>query len=417
MPDETFIAESNFIFESKSREYTDLNLGIDRMSLAINAMGDPCKKTPAIHIAGTNGKGSIAAFINSVLSLVNIKNGVTTSTHLVNWVERICINKTQISKEEFQSLSLTLAPIAKKFNLTPFEYVFSIALKYFTLKEVELLILEVGLGGRLDATTAHKYRPIIAFGAIGLDHCEYLGDSLERVAIEKAAVITRKSTVITANQHNIVKRILKETAMRQQAAIHWVEPLSSDWQLGLSGAIQKENAAVAKGVIESLKNIGWSISKRQIREGLSLAKWPGRLQETKWEGMPIVVDGAHNPHAAKQLSIERDSWTDQGSGIVWILGIQQRKDMIGILHELIRKKDLAWIVPVPGQESWSKDQILNLCPEYKNQIKEALSVDEVLSELKKQNRWPSSPPIISGSLHLIGDLFQRKVLINQVVQN
>ncbi len=199
-------------------------------------------------------------------------------------------------------------------------------LLHFTLKEVELLILEVGLGGRLDATTAHKYRPIIAFGAIGLDHCEYLGDSLEKVAIEKAAVITTKSTVITAAQHNIVKKVLEETAMRKQAVIHWVDPLPSNWKLGLSGVVQKENAAVAKRVIESLKNFGWSISKEQIQEGLSLAKWPGRLQTTKWRGMPIVVDGAHNPHAATQLSIERDTWIDQDSGITWILGIQKRKD-------------------------------------------------------------------------------------------
>jgi len=410
MSDETFITQSDFSLESKSAEYKNMNLGIDRMSLAINAMGDPCKRTPAIHIAGTNGKGSIAAFINSVLSLVNIKTGVTTSPHLVDWVERICINRTPISKEEFQSLSLSLAPIAKKYSLTPFECVIAIALKYFNLKEVELLILEVGLGGRLDATTAHKYRPIIAFGAIGLDHCEYLGNSLEKIAIEKAAVITTKSTVITATQNNIVKRVLEETAKRKQAVIYWGDPIPSDWELGLSGGIQKENAAVAKGVIESLKNIGWNISEGQLREGLSLAKWPGRLQTTKWEGMPIVVDGAHNPHAAKQLSIERDAWTDQESGIIWILGIQKRKDMIGILHKLIREKDLAWIVPVPDQQSWSKDQILSFCPEYKDKIKEAFGVEEVLSTLKKQPRWPSPPPIISGSLYLIGDLFQRKIL-------
>ena len=412
MPDETLITKSNFIFKTKSTEYKDMNLGTDRMLSAIKAMGEPCKKTPAIHIAGTNGKGSIAAFINSVLSLVNIKTGVTTSPHLVDWVERICINKTHIPKEEFQSLSLALTPIAEKYRLTPFEFVIAIALKYFSLKEVELLILEVGLGGRLDATTAHKYRPIIAFGAIGLDHCEYLGDNLEKIATEKAAVITSKSVVITAAQHNIVKRVFEETALKQQAVIHWVDPLPSDWELGLSGAIQKENAAVAKGVIESLKNIGWSISNEQIREGFSLAKWPGRLQATKWKGLPIVVDGAHNPHAANQLSIERDTWTDQENGIIWILGIQKRKDMIGILHKLIREKDLAWIVPVPGQQSWSKDQILSFCPEYKDQIKEAYSVEEVLSTLKKQHRWPSPPPIISGSLYLIGDLFQRKILIS-----
>tara|TARA_B100000965_G_scaffold713_1_gene597 strand:+ start:156 stop:1394 length:1239 start_codon:yes stop_codon:yes gene_type:complete len=412
MSDESFITQSNFIFESESREYRDINLGIDRMSLAINDMGDPCKNIPAIHIAGTNGKGSIAAFINSVLSVVNIKTGVTTSPHLVDWVERICINKTQISKEEFQSLSLTLAPIAKKYSLTTFECVISIALKYFNLKEVELLILEVGLGGRLDATTAHKYRPIIAFGAIGLDHCEYLGDSLEKVAIEKAAIISTNSTVITAAQHDTVRRVFEETAIRQQAVIHWVDPLSSDWVLGLSGAIQKENAAVAKGVIESLNKIGWSISKEQIREGFSLAKWPGRLQTTKWRGMPIIVDGAHNPHAANQLSVERKLWTNQESGIIWILGIQKRKDMIDILHNLIRENDFAWIVPVPGQNSWSKAEILSLCPEYKHQIKEALCVEEILSILKKQDRWPSPPPIISGSLYLIGDLFQRGILIN-----
>ena len=412
MPDETFITQSNFTFESKSTEYRDINLGIDRMSLAINAMGDPCQKTPAIHIAGTNGKGSISAFINSILSLVDIKTGVTTSPHLVDWVERICINKTQISKKEFEALRLTLNPILEKYSLTPFESIIAIALKYFTLKKVELLILETGLGGRLDATTAHKDRPIIAFGAIGLDHCEYLGNSLEKIAIEKAAIITPKSTVITAAQHNIVKEVLKETALRQQAVIRWVEPLPVDWELGISGTIQKENAAVAKGVIESLKDIGWSLSEEEIREGLSLAEWPGRLQTTKWEGMQIVVDGAHNPQAAKQLSIERDSWTDQESGIIWILGIQKQKDIMNILQHLIRAQDIAWIVPIPSQQSWSKEQVLSYCPEYRTQLKEALSVEEVLSILKRRKEWPSPAPVITGSLYLIGDLFQRKILIN-----
>ena len=412
MSDETFLAQSNSIFESESKEYKNMNLGIDRMSLAINAMGDPCKGTPAIHIAGTNGKGSIAAFINSVLSLENIKTGVTTSPHLVDWVERICINKTPISKEEFQSLNLSLFPIAKKYNLTPFECVVAIALKYFTLREVELLILEVGLGGRLDATTAHKYRPIIAFGAIGLDHCEYLGDSLEKVAIEKAAIITSKSTVVTASQHHIVKRVFEETAKRKEAVIHWVDPLPEDWNLGLSGAIQKENAAVAKGVIESLKKIGWSISKSQIREGFLLAQWPGRLQTIIWRGLPIIVDGAHNPHAAKQLSVERDAWTDQDNGVIWILGIQIRKDIAGILRKLIRVKDLVWIVPVPEQPSWTKEQVLSLCPEYKDQIKEALCVEDILSTLKKREIWPTPPPVISGSLYLIGDLLKKEILIN-----
>ena len=410
MSDETFITKSNFTFKTQSTEHRDMNLGIDRMALAINAMGDPCQNIPAIQIAGTNGKGSIAAFINSILSRVPIKTGVSTSPHLVDWNERICVNETKISKEEFSSLSLDLSPIIEKYNLTPFESIIAIALKYFSSKEVELLLLEVGLGGRLDATTAHRHRPIIALGAIGLDHCEYLGNSLEKIATEKASVITPKSTIITAEQNNIVKRVLRDTAIRQEAVIHWVEPLPGNWKLGLSGAIQYENAAVAKGVIESLKNIGWSISENQIREGLSNAKWPGRLQTMKWKGLPVVVDGAHNPHAARQLSIERDTWPDQESGVFWILGIQKQKDILNILKNLIREKDLAWIVPIPGQKSWSKDQVLSFYPSYKNQLKEAFNVEEVLSILKDREEWPTPKPIVTGSLHLIGDLFKRQVL-------
>jgi len=126
--------------------------------------------------------------------------------------------------------------------------------------------------------------------------------------------------------------------------------------------------------------------------------------------LPVLVDGAHNPHAAKQLSIERDTWPDQESGVFWILGIQKQKDILNILKNLIREKDLAWIVPIPGQKSWSKDQILSFYPSNKNQIKEAFNVEEVLFKLKGLEKWPTPKPIVTGSLHLIGDLFQRKVL-------
>ena len=262
MPENSFITNSGLI-SGRETEYKNINLGIDRMTTAINSMGNPCKEIPAIQIAGTNGKGSIATFINSVLNIVDIKTGITTSPHLINWCERICINNTQIPMKEFKLLSQTMGPIVDKYELTPFESIIAIALKYFSFKKVELLILEVGLGGRLDATTAHKYRPLFAFGAIGLDHCELLGNTLEEIAIEKASIITPRSTVITANQHPIVKRVFRETAKKQQAVITWVDPLPSDWNLGLPGKVQKENAAVAKGVIESLKNIGWNIPQKK----------------------------------------------------------------------------------------------------------------------------------------------------------
>ncbi len=410
MPKEAFIKKSYFHLEGQTSERRDIKLGLDRMKMAIDAMGLPCKETPAIQIAGTNGKGSISSFINSILTTVGIKTGITTSPHLVDWIERICINNKQIPIKEFDLFKKNISPIVDKYELTPFESIIAIALKYFSSKSVEILILEVGLGGRLDATTSHSNRPIIALGAIGLDHCEYLGDSLEQIAKEKAAVITPRSTVITANQHPIVNRVIKATVERQNAKIHWVNPLSNDWELGIPGLIQRENAAVAKGAIESLKAIGWNISENDIRKGLSIAKWPARLQKCKWQGMPVVLDGAHNPHAAKQLSIERDTWKDQASGVIWILGIQKQKDVKNILNYLLKKNDIAWIVPIPGHNSWSKEQILDYCPKCSSTINEATSVQEVLSILLKTKKWVSPPPVIAGSLYLIGDLFDKKLL-------
>ncbi len=410
MPKEAFIKKSDFHLKGQTSEQRDMNLGLDRMRMAIHDMGLPCKETPAIQIAGTNGKGSISSFINSILTTVGIKTGITTSPHLVDWIERICINDKQIPIKEFNFLKKSISPIIEKYELTPFESVIAIALKYFSSKSVELLILEVGLGGRLDATTSHGHRPIIALGAIGLDHCEYLGDDLEEIAKEKAAVITPRSTVITANQHPNVNRILQATVERQNAEIHWVKPLSNDWDLGIPGLIQRENAAVAKGAIESLKKIGWNISENNIRKGLSIAKWPARLQECKWKGMPVILDGAHNPNAAKQLSIERNTWKDQESGVMWILGIQKQKDVKNILNYLLKKNDMAWIVPIPWHNSWSKAQILDYCPKYSNKINEANSVQEVLLILLKEEKWVSPPPVIAGSLYLIGDLFDKKLL-------
>ena len=126
--------------------------------------------------------------------------------------------------------------------------------------------------------------------------------------------------------------------------------------------------------------------------------------------MPVILDGAHNPHAAKQLSRERDTWKDQESGVIWILGIQKQKDVKNILNYLLKKNDIAWIVPIPSHNSWSKEQILDYCPKHSNKLNEANSVQEVLSILIKEKKWVSPPPVIAGSLYLIGDLFDKQLL-------
>ena len=141
------------------------------------------------------------------------------------------------------------------------------AFDHFAENEVELLVLEAGLGGRLDATTAHPFRPLIAMASIGLDHCEHLGRNIKDIAKEKVAVISSGNKVISANQDPDVTQILEATVKEKQAEVQWVPPVPKNWNLGLSGEIQRENAAVAKGTLQALNILGWKLTEQEIREG------------------------------------------------------------------------------------------------------------------------------------------------------
>ncbi len=387
----------------------EVHLGLERIKGALKAMGNPCKEIPAIQIVGTNGKGSIASFLQSCLKYSGIRAGVTTSPHLVSWCERICTDGELISHGEFRKRLISLKPIARNYKLSAFELVIAAAFDHFAEQKVEILVLEVGLGGRLDATSAHSSRPVIAFGSIGLDHCEYLGKNLKEITQEKAAVINPGSIVISAKQHPEVTKVLKDAAQKKQAKLKWVNPLPKDWILGLKGDIQRENAAVAKGVLEALSCIGWNFDEKKVQEGLTLAKWPGRLQKTSWHKLPLIVDGAHNPPAAEQLAKERNSWENQENGIHWILGIQANKDAPTIIRYLLKPNDFAWIVSVPNCLSWNKIQLLKICPELSGQILSADNAQQVLYRLM-QKGWPVPPPVVTGSLYLIGDLIDKEIL-------
>ncbi len=381
-----------------------VNLGLKRIESVIEAMGNPCKNIPAIQIAGTNGKGSIACFLESCLIKAGIRTGCTTSPHLVDWCERIRVDGKAISNEKFIESITTVKAISQAENLTPFELVIAGAFNHFYLNKVKLMILEVGLGGRLDATTSHPLRPFIGISGIGLDHCEYLGQSLKEITKEKAAIISKGSLVISSIQESDVKEVIEEIVLQKEAKIKWVSPLSKSWNLGLAGEIQRENAAVAKAILESLIDLGWEVNNQDIKEGLASAKWPGRLQLKRWEGKPILLDGAHNPHAIKQLSKERLNWSNSNKTVHWIIGIQIQKDAPKMLRNLLKEIDMAWIVPVPNHQSWTKKELCKTCPELSAQLREATGVREALEVLKSKNKWPIPAPVITGSLYLIGDL-------------
>ena len=387
-----------------------MDLGLERMQQALQAMGNPCGAVPAIQVVGTNGKGSIASFLASSLKAAGIRVGLSTSPHLISWCERISSNGELISINELRQRLTALKPLAQTHRLTPFELLLATAFDYFRSREVELLVLEVGLGGRLDATTAHPFRPIIAMGSIGLDHCEHLGGSLEDIAAEKAAVINPGATVISAEQQPEVARILEDKTREQQAQMRWVTTIPEDWNLGLAGGLQRQNAAVAKGALEALTPLGWKIKQEQIRNGLAHAYWPARLQSVRWQNLPVLIDGAHNPPAAEKLAHERQQWSDQKLGVCWILGLQFHKQAPAMLRYLLKPNDLAWIVPVPEHRSWTQPQLAEACPELASQLQTANAVEQVFSILLTQKPWPTPPPVVAGSLYLLGDLLAKQII-------
>jgi len=160
-----------------------------------------------------------------------------------------------------------------------------------------------------------------------------------------------------------------------------------------------------------LKKLGWAIKDQQLRKGIAKAKWPGRLEKIRWKGMDILIDCAHNPHAADQLSLERLKWKGEEKGVPWILAIQKQKDASSMIRSLIRPNDLAWIIPVPEHTSWTQNELSKLCPNYSKQLRNAVNIEEALSMILLENQWSIPSPVITGSIYLAGDL-ARKNLIN-----
>ena len=386
-----------------------MDLQLDRMHAALHDLDHPCQAVPAIQVLGTNGKGSIVSFLESALCAAGLRCGVTTSPHLVSWCERIRIQGEPIAVETLRSQLQALQPLNERHRLTPFELLVTAAFLEFQRHACELLVLEVGLGGRLDATTAHPHRPVIAVASIGLDHCEHLGNNLTAIATEKAAAIPPYATVISGAQDPAVQTVLDETCRKQQANLTWVQPLESSWELGLAGEIQRSNAAVALGALKALSSLGWTLPEAVIREGFATARWPGRLETVRWREHRLRLDGAHNPPAAVQLAEERVHWTSASIGVVWILAIQAHKDAAAMLQALLQPQDQAWIIPVPGHKSWCRAALLKELPDRGNQLQEADSLETVLNQLNSDG-WPTPMPIVAGSLYLIGDLFARGVV-------
>ncbi|HET92211.1 MAG TPA: bifunctional folylpolyglutamate synthase/dihydrofolate synthase [Chloroflexi bacterium] len=346
--------------KTRIERYTPETLDLSRVERLLARLGDPHTRFPAIHIAGTKGKGSSAALCESCLRAAGYRTGFYTSPHLHTFRERIQVAGRKISQDEVVALVDELRPLMEQVpGVTTFEAITVIGLLCFARAEVDIAVVEVGLGGRLDATNVLQPE-VSVITSLSLDHTYLLGDTLAEIAREKAGIIKPGVPVVSAPQRAEAIRVVEDISKRRQAPLLEVgrdwdyrpgladlegqvftvqriadggSDLDGAYWIPLLGRHQLENAANAIAALDVLHRRGFQISAGAVREGLRTVRWPGRLEILSRNPL-VVVDCAHNSYSAQVL---REALAEWFPGRQWVLlfGASADKDIAGILEALL----------------------------------------------------------------------------------
>ncbi len=374
-------------------------------------VGNPQEQLRFIHVAGTNGKGSTCAMLESIYRHAGLRVGLFTSPHLVSFAERMQVNRKLIPEEEVARLVSELQPLLKQFPTdappTMFEVVTVMALRWFAEQRCDLVIWETGLGGRLDSTNI--VTPLASvITNIDFDHQQWLGDTLEKIAAEKAGIIKPAVPVITAAQPNRGLEVIQERARQLNSPLtlvassdsYLLPPTSS---LPLHGPHQQMNAALAIATAQALAGV-IPVDEITMRDGLSRVWWPGRMQLAKLpSGQNVLLDGAHNAASAAAL---RDAVTKEFSGerITLILGVLADKEWEIIARTLAPLADKVLLVPVNSQRTLPPEQLATACRHVNATVSAevCLSLEDALSRARGEAFL-----LITGSLYLVGEAMER----------
>ena len=388
-------------------------LGLERIQTLLEHFDSPHLKVPIIHVAGTNGKGSVCAYLSSILSTAGYRVGRYTSPHLVSWNERICLNDIPIPLDILTTIIISIVEMTEKKSipLTQFEVVTAAAWLYFAQNEVDIAVMEVGLGGRLDATNIVPHPLVTVITSISKDHWQVLGDTLAAIAFEKAGILKPLCPVVVGVLPQEAETVVKDRIKLLNCPNVWVKPaelLSSidqraiwggiSYSLPLLGDVQLINSALAIATIQVLQEKGWSIPDTAIISGLSSTAWPGRLQWVLYQSTSILIDGAHNIASAQVLRRYVDSLNRP---LNWVIGMLATKDHQDILKVLLKEGDRLSLVPVPchstAEPAYLASLAVSICP-HLDKITTYTNVETALQESNPIERLV----VLSGSLYLVG---------------
>lgn len=408
-------------------EVSTMKLGLENIEKLLAALGNPDRKFLKVQVAGTNGKGSTCAFLDAMCVAAGVETGLTTSPHLISITERIKIGGAEIGETDFARHAEIVRETSEKlvrtgeFENVPtfFEQMTAIALNYFAEQKIELAILETGLGGRFDAMTAARAE-IVAVTPIDFDHQEILGDTLAKIAAEKAAIIRPNTRVVLAQQpfdaKNVLRAVCAELGVVPKQIGKAAEILGTDADgklvvnlstdvrkyervhLNLLGKHQIVNAATAVLLAEMLCETGFQISAENIREGLQTAVHKGRLEFFKG----ILFDGAHNVGGARALKDYLDEFVEKS--VTMIFGAMRDKDLREIGEVLFPRAEFLIFTEPDNERAMKTADLMKFVPENfdRQKVFQTKNVGEAL-RIAAEISTDENLICVTGSLYLVGE--------------
>lgn len=406
-------------------ETMGIKLGLSNINELLSRLGDPQRQFRAIHVAGTNGKGSVCAMVASILRAQGFRTALYTSPHMVDFRERVQVDGTPISRKQLCRLVREVKGHVEDMCLanpqacpTFFEVTTALAFLHFAERGAEAGVIEVGMGGRLDATNV-IVPDCSVITRIGLEHVRYLGETLGKIAAEKAGIIKPRVPVVTAEEDPEPLEVIRSRAEELHSPLRLVREgvdfrlLSStldgtkvrflrtgmDVELPLLGSYQGSNSAMALVVMESLRSRGMAVSDEAVRTGLSTVSWPGRLEVAR-RRPNLIFDATHTPQGATAVAQDLERLVP--GKIILVMGVLSDKDLDGVVGPFARisKRGIA-TAPLTSR-AYPKDKVRQAMSRYLEDVEEAASVVEgVCSALKAAGE--EGTVLVTGSIYTVGE--------------
>lgn len=400
------MTEQEAISYIENQGWSTTRLGLERTQELLAALGDPQKKLKFVHVAGSNGKGSTCAMLDAILRAAGYRTGLYISPYIQEFCERMQVNGRNIPGGALAGITEQVKAIADAMEDHPsqFELATAIAMVWFLREQCDIVVLEVGMGGALDSTNVIDAPEVAVITNIGLEHTEYLGNTLAEIAATKAGIIKPGCDAVLYGQSREVEEVVERVCRERGVPLAIARPKKLEYRISLLGDYQVRNAAVVLETVDLLRRRGWAIPEEAVVRGLEQARWPGRMELARRKP-DVILDGAHNPQCMEALAHSLRGMYPEKK-LIFLTGVLADKDYPAMMEELLPlarefftlTPDSPRALPAEGLAKYLEEQGAKASP--CGGVREGL--DRALAAAGSEDAV-----CVCGSLYMIGEVRRR----------